>query len=146
MRNKKVQLPPGTSLTGLVDRGRTSVLHGGKPPKLRFRPGQYVEFDGQLYEVMYAYRLKENPHEWIFCLEERKDLSGSMDEIGQIAESLGCGSLTPKIVYDLFHSWAQAAEFFFDIPANGDRANVTNKSLLQRGRLISSGAILGTKE
>lgn len=137
-----VQLPPETTMKGKKERGQISLIKGGKPPKLRFRPGQYIQYKGQLYELMFAYRLKEDPHEWIYCLEERRSLSGRpKDTIAAVSASLGCGDGTPRIVYDIFHDGYQVFEFFIDIPGNGDRNNVRNKDLLQHGEVISSGTV-----
>lgn len=141
-QKKIVQLPPETTLKGLKKRGQIALIKGGKPPKLRFRPGQYIRYKGQLYELMFAYRLKENPREWIFCLEERRNLSGRpKDLIAAVAESMGLGDSTPRVVYDIFHDGYQVFEFFIDIPGNGDRTNVRNKDLLRHGEVISSGTV-----
>lgn len=145
-RRKKIQLPPKTTRRGKIDGLHMTVIDGGKPPKLRFRPGQFIEYKGQLHELMFAYRVKDDPHEWIFCLEERRDLSGRKDLIGIVAEALGCGDETPRILYDLLRDSYDAFRYFEDIPANGDRTHVRNKDLLQKGKVISSGEILSSKE
>lgn len=141
-RTKKIPMPPGTGMDGPVNRGKVSVVPGGKPPKLRFRPGQYIEYQGRLHELMFAYRLRDDPHEWIYALEEREDLSDQKDVIGQIARHIGCGESTPRIVYDIFLNSVDANTFFFDIPADGDRIHVRNRSMMKKAKIISSGAVL----
>lgn len=63
-------------------------MPNNKPPKLRFKPSQYVEYQNSLWEIMYAYRTKDDDRIWKFCLEERKGLSrkdniGHNDLVGQ---------------------------------------------------------------
>ena len=101
-------------------------------------PGQFIEYDGGLHEILYVYRLNSAPHEWVFCLEERSDTSGRLDDIGYIAASLGCGDQTPRIVYDIFRDQAQVMRYFLDIPGNGDRIHLRTRTLLNHGRLVDA--------
>jgi hypothetical protein len=115
----------------------------GKPPKLRWKPGSFLRVRGKLYEIMYAYRVQDEPQEWRFSLEERKALSSApTDALGQIFNALGAGSTTPRIVYEVFRDGYAAHQFFSDIPLNADRWEVGNKFLLQNGELVSSGEVL----
>lgn len=124
-------------------RSAMTLGHAGKPPKLRFQPGMFVQLDGQLYEILYVYRTRSAPQEWIYCLEEREQLSSApRDAIGALVAAMGCGSRTPRIVYELFTDGYDAMVYFADIPANADRTSVSNKTLLQRGRVVSSGEVL----
>lgn len=111
-----------------------------KPPKLRFKPGQFVEYQKSIWEIVYCYRTKDTPNIWKFCLEESK----AKDKIGLfLAEN--CGNLTPKIMYDCFRDSMDAMTYFADIPAHGDRVHVTTQNLL-RARLLTSGEILAKGE
>ena len=130
------------TLRGPEGRGRMAV-QTGKPPKLRWQPGSLVRVEGQLYEIMYAFRSASHSHEWQFCLEERKSvLQQEPDLLQKVAEALGCGEGTPRIVYDVFRSSTDAHSFFFDIPSNGDRRVVYNKTLMGKATLVSSGEIV----
>lgn len=92
-----------------------------KPPKLRFRPGNFVEFRGALYEVMGAYRLKADPHEWLFLLSARQDMHSGFANPSKITwEPVGALPNSVSLVYDVI---------------------VSNQNLLQGGKLLSSGPI-----
>ena len=100
-------------------------------------------YKGQLHEIMYAFRQQADTQEWVFCLEERKGLSSApRDLLGAVVLALGAGSDTPRIVYEIFRDAWHAHTFFADIPANGDRVNVTNKSMMKLAELVSSGEVL----
>lgn len=137
----KISAPTRTTLDGPRDGGTVRVF-GSKPPKLRFRPGQIVRYKNELYEVMYAYRVRETPHEWFYSLEERKGLSENLDAIGQFLQAAGCGATTPRLVYEMFRDHGDASKFFFDIPLNGGRTTVPNKMLIQHATLISDGLLV----
>ena len=79
-------------------------LTRSKPPKLRFRPGQFVELEGKLYEIIYAYRVKGD-HQWRFCLEERRSFRSveKGDVVGQWLADLDLDAGISRIVYDFFH-------------------------------------------
>ena len=141
----QIDLPLGMTLDhGFQPRGKIWVYKGGKAPKRRFEPGQYIEFEGQQYEIKYCYRLVDNPHEWIWMLEERSGLRelDPDDEIGQMVRDLGCGQHTPRISYHLFRDFSDAFQFFSDIPRNGDGRAVTNRDMIAKAKLISSGEII----
>jgi hypothetical protein len=127
---RRIQLPPITGLQGPERRGSLTVTTG-KPPKRRFQPGDCFELDGKRHQVVYVYRMKEKPHEWIYMLEEVRDPDG----ISALAEAFGCGKATPRIANILFRDHYDAHSFFCDIPANGDRAAKSNKQLLQLKQL-----------
>ena len=140
---KSIQVPPMTGLRGPEARGRMAV-QTSKPPKLRWQPGSMVRVEKQLYEIMYCFRVKSDPHEWFFCLEERKSVlqPSTPDLIQQVAEAFGCGKDTPRIVYDMFKDSWEANSYFSDIPANADRWVVSNKTLMSKATLVSSGEIV----
>jgi hypothetical protein len=139
-----MQVPDQMGLQGWRHSRTTMSLDpAGKPPKLRFQPGMFVQLDGQLYEILYAYRVRANSQEWQYCLEERRGLSSApRDAIGAALVALGCGERTPRIVYEVFRDGYDAMQFFADIPADADRMHASNKTLLQRGKVVSSGEVL----
>jgi len=123
---RKMSLPPTRSVNGWRQRGDVSVTTG-KPPKLRFRPGDVVKHGGVDHVVICAYRVKAEPHEWYYQIEEQKP----KDEMQLMVEAMGCGAKTPRIVYELFRDHAGAQQFFWGIPHNAAGALVSNKKLLQ---------------
>jgi hypothetical protein len=127
------------------ERGTIRVLPSGKPPKLRFRPGSFIRYQGKLYEVMFAYRVAAEPSEWLYCCEERQGLkSGELSTfISGLTEALGAGETTPRVVMAIFHDSMQARQFFVDIPVGRDRITFKNKQLVQNAQLVSSGEVLG---
>lgn len=94
-----------------------------------------MTYKGVRHIVMYAYRLKEDPHEWRYCIEEVR----ALDELGAIIAAMGAGSHTPRIVYPCFRDGMDAMSFFSDIPLNGDRAHVKNKTLLSEAKDVEPG-------
>lgn len=133
------------SAMGCHSFGTVRQLPAGKAPKLRFKPGQFFQMDdGKLYEIIYCYRCKDNPNIWYLHLEERKSFSPSqdLDKMGTILTTAGCGEVTPRIVYEMFVTHAEADRFFSDIFRNGNSWTVTTQMLLNRGKLVSSGEIV----
>jgi hypothetical protein len=116
--------------------GTVRVQPASKPPKMRFKIGEVVKHDGTDHVVLYAYRLKSDPHEWIYCVEEistQEEASALRIIFDGLAKLMRLGEHTPRIVYELFNNWGDASTFFSDIPANGpSRSNVTNKTLLKQ--------------
>lgn len=100
----------------------------GKPPRLRFRPGDLFRKNGkgQLYCCVACFRLKERPQEWFFILQK---------------ESAGPATLNPKdrIQYAPFRSHLHATEFFGDCGG----IIVGNKKLINKfrdaGRITKGG-------
>lgn len=138
---KRIPLPPHTTLRGKVQHGHVHV-RASKPPKLRWQPGQLITLDGQLFEIVYAFRIESEPSEWFFELEYRKSVQESLDAIGQLGQAFGCGDETPRVVYDLFRDHTAARSYFSDIPSNGDRRVVSNKTLMRGAQVVSSGVIV----
>lgn len=97
----------------------------GKPPRLRFRPGDLFreKRTNQLYRCEFCYRLKERPKEWFFILQ--KESSAPLTTSNQ-----------DSIQYAPFRSQEHAIEFFGDCGGS----IVTNKKLLNEfNRVESSG-------
>jgi hypothetical protein len=108
------------------------VKPSGKPPKLRFKPGEHVKYEGTDHVVLYAFRIKDEPHEWLFCVaEERRPRSSTGKAIDTYLETLGAGSRVPRVMYELFVDKSEAYTFFSDIPRMSDQAIVSNKVLLK---------------
>jgi hypothetical protein len=146
LQDKWIDQPSTTTLQGRERRPQIRVWKN-KPPKLRFRPGIYVKYQGQIHELLYVYRCKPDTQEWIFVLEERKGLEAPAlnpksagDRLSAMAESMGAGVDTPRIVYEIFRSSSDAMSFFSDIPAYGDRVHLRNKEMLKL-EVASSGSV-----
>lgn len=147
---KRITLPPGLGLSSsgkveMQQRGHMFVQSGGKAPKRRFSPGQFIWVENQLWEIVYAYRVADNPSEWLYCLEERQELRTTQpgDKFGQALVAVGAGSQTPRVIYELFRSGMDAYTYFADIPRNADSKVFSNKMLLQgKAEVRSSGEIL----
>jgi hypothetical protein len=143
-RSFKTRAPDSTMLGERRPGAHITLTKGTKPPPLRFKIGSYLRYEGCLYEVMYAYRTVSNPHEWIYCLEVRKDLMGTTDAIGELASAMGLGEATPRVVYDLFRDDYEANRYFWDIPCNGDRTLRKNGTLVKDAQVVSSGQVLSS--
>lgn len=133
-------------LHGIVEkeRGSMSVMPAGKPPKMRFKPGQFIRFRKQLWEIVCAFRVARDPHEWLYELEERDGFQtvGARDE-AQILRSVGCGDKTPRVVREIFRGETDAMQFFADIPRYKSGVTVSNKTLLaEKAEVQSSGEVL----
>jgi hypothetical protein len=113
------------------NQGKTRVLPGGKLPKLRFRPGTFIEWRGKLHEILYAFRLKDAPGDWRYALGERTELKSRYRHLNP----------NERVVYELFHSWYEATCHFL-WAANESTTSVSTKSILQDGKEVSSGEIL----
>jgi hypothetical protein len=152
MRSKRLALPPTKRWSNsghIVERqsGYVNTLPAGKPPKLRFSPGMFLFVEGQLWEIVYAFRVADQPNEWLYCLEERTILSSKpTNEIGKLMAGFGLGDKTPRIVYEVFRSAFDAHHFFAEIPANTSRKTFTNQMLLQgKAEIRSSGEVIDPK-
>lgn len=142
---KRIQGPSRTTLTGRAPGYNVTVKsNGGKPPKLRWKPGSFVLYQGELHEISYAYRLADDPHEWRFALQERKGLRTvpEGDVIAGMLSGLGAGNTTPRTVYELFRNGQDVHAFFCDIPLYGNVTIVTNKMMIQNAKLVSSGEVI----
>lgn len=115
----------------------TRPKYNSKPPKRRFSVGDaFVSVpDGEKYDIIGAFRLRENPHEWIWVLGSLTPLraqsvgSRLLDEYVASTTELIC-----RIVVDPFRSSMDASSYFMQIPPRpglrGDIVFVFNKNLL----------------
>lgn len=103
--NKARFLPPQMSREKIspINCQSFKVLTGGKPPKLRFRPGTFYVVDGSIMMLAHCYRVKADPHTWLFCLEE-------VDAYSKVPSNEE--QKRAQICYDLFYSSMDAHSFF----------------------------------
>ena len=122
--------------------GRTKGA--SKPPKLRFRPGEFVreKKTGQLFCIIFAYRLVDEPSIWRFKLEEREDLGDPSTFL-----SLYCAEMAGEIPMNERIKWQPV--YLGDVMqidprdyCHGDRETATTKRLLNDFEVVSSGEVL----
>ena len=115
----------------------------GKVPKRRFGPGQYVRLEGDLFEVIFCYRVSST-HDWQFCLEERASVTSSGDgnALCTALADAGAGEDTNRVEDRLFNSMGDVHTWFADIPAmSGYRRHVTNQTMMG-AEVVSSGRVI----
>ena len=122
-----------------------------KAPKLRFKPGQFVQDKkgngrdcpkGQLYCITYCFRLISAPSEWIFCLEERSNLHSPNTVLSNICDELSGGySTTDKCIVYTPVKTSSDAENGLNLYHHGNSICRRTKDLLQNFELISSGEV-----
>ena len=135
-------LPTLLTLSGHEERGSIEMLPAGKPPKLRYKPGNIVRIGAQHYEIIYAYRVEKTPHEWLYCCELRDNLMAPESDLAlEAVYALGGGQSTPRVVIEIFRSSYDVFKFFADIPTKTDRCVKKNQELI-RAIVVSSGEIL----
>ncbi len=119
-------------LNGGRMKGRPINVERSKPPKLRFKPGDLFEFDGETWELIYCYRVAREPGIWHHCVETRKvQRAGPTSLIASALIGLGAGATTPRIVYEAFKDHQDASQFFSDIYRLGDGEVKTTQELLK---------------
>jgi len=120
------------------DRGRQFF----KAPKLRFKPGWFVRENksGQLYCILLAYRYKEDDANWIFILEERKNLGNPQTTLSKLCEAAGGTSEVSRIIWEPLHR-GDALSLASNIYGHGDRCHVPNKKLINDFEVISHGEV-----
>ena len=101
-----------------------------KPPKLRFKPGEFVreKATNQLYCIVWAYRTVQEPHVWLFTLEERNSLDPPDTLLSMYCEGVA-GKLTEndRILWEPVRGYLPIHPQDF---CHGDREVVTNKRML----------------
>jgi hypothetical protein len=103
-----------------------------KAPKRRFKPGDRFAYDGDIWQIIYMYRLKSSPGIWYHCLEEIRD---KPDLVGDILVELGAGATTPDIVFSEFPSQMEARSYFRDRCMMGNQMDKTTQELLKLKQL-----------
>ena len=110
-----------------------SVTHS-KPPKRRFNPGDLFEYDGEVWKILYMYRIQSEPNVWYHCLEEQKDVSDHVRKLGFVSAMLG--PIPPdRVKFEAFRSHDDARTFFSSLFAYGDRATKSTQQLLAMRKL-----------
>jgi len=112
-----------------------------KPPKMRFKLGQRVLYEGVEYCIDGAFRLQKDAHEWIYRLV---DMTPIAQREALYNFEVMASSLAPevtRIVYEPFRESYDAVKHFAPIPAppgrRGDECFVANKRLLQQCKGLS---------
>lgn len=135
----------------ILGRGRGET----KPPKLRFSPGQFFRqikkirdgYEvGQLYCLMWVYRLEENPSVWLHVLEERKNLKNPGTPLSIMCDAVMASRgesqrpMSDRVMWQpLFHGW--------DLPdqndyLHGSRILMNTKEMLNYFELVSDGEVV----
>lgn len=122
--------------------GKYGPNRAGKPPTRRFNPGDRFEHptEKSVYCIIGAFRLKDDPHEWWFYLEDQTGLSKqsramfALDVIANLTQGD-----TKRIVSEPFRDSYDAVQHFGQIPTTpgvrGDRTTVRNRDLLKWRKL-----------
>jgi hypothetical protein len=119
-----------------------------KPPKLRFRPGQFFRLKrsrgpgyevGQLYCCVWIYRTVEEPNIWKFVLEERKGLSSPSTTLSTM-----CAAVAGEVPFEERIKWQpiyrhEAMDLDPRDYCHGDRTLALTKDLLNDYDLVSDG-------
>lgn len=134
LRRIKVKGP--TQLASLAgDRKPGSDVNcstSGKAPKRQFKLGQLFHYDGDVWEIIYMYRMSREPGVWFHCLECQS--KGTLTSIGDACMAAGAGETTPRIVLTPFQHYSDVENYFRDIYRNGDSAIKTTQELLKMKR------------
>lgn len=110
------------------------VEPGGKPPKLRLRPGTQVVYEDETYNVVYAYRTRYEQNiytdhpQWKYVLEDTKRAIDPSSEA--LFLTIEEATHVPRVIKHIFRDDAQARMFFGDIPCRGDRIIVSGEKAL----------------
>jgi hypothetical protein len=119
---------------------RVSLGHG-KAPKRRFNPGDRFTHDGSIWELLFMYRVQNEPGVWLHVLAERKPNDFRL--IDHVVRALGGGETTPRIVFTPFANSYEATTFFADIPREGDSVIRTTQQLLKMKRVVTQPQLPG---
>jgi len=114
---------------------------GTKAPKMRFKIGQRVLYEGVEYKIFGAFRMADDPHEWKYQMVDWTPIVQTMgmyalDEIANATEGID----VERIVYEPFRYYTDVSKHFFSIPAppgrRGDTCIASNKQLIQSAKVI----------
>jgi hypothetical protein len=100
-----------------------------------------LTYNGQLYEVMYAYRTEHCPSEWLYYLEEREHLQRQQSALQCLAEAVGAGAGVQRTVSGVFSTEEDAQAYFADVYRAADSVLVRNQALVRSAAVVSSGAV-----
>ncbi len=107
-----------------------------KAPKLRFKVGQRLTYQGVDYVVEAAYRLADDANEWIYILLDMTPIV-QLDALAHLDDlAFSEAPRTDRVVFAPFRGSREVMDYFFRaIPARSgrrsDTVHVRNKNLLQ---------------
>lgn len=113
-----------------------------KPPPMRFKIMERLRYRDTPYEIIFAFRTVDEPHEWIYVLRELTPLvmteaRAVLDEV-LITQANGEKDSQPRVEYSLVQSHYDAVKLYGKIPPRpgyrGDTAAVSNKTLLNEAK------------
>ena len=141
MKRIKIDLPP--DLLG-NPRGKLVVHLDEGPPEPRFNIGNFILVQGQLYEVIYMYRLVSSPMTWQYVLEERRSPYSQVDDDlwFHLTQSCCLGRHIPRVPPFLFKKMLHAIAFFRDVPHFSYTLEFDGPTLRETGAIISSGEVV----
>lgn len=141
MRRITIDLPP--DLLG-NPRGKLVVHLDEEPPEPHFNIGNFIMVQGQLYEVIYMYRLVSSPMTWRYVLEERHSVFSSLEDDLWLHLNQSCclGHQIPRVPEFLFKTMFEAIIFFQDLPLIGATQEFDGSSLEEEGQCLSSGEVV----
>lgn len=115
-------------------------MAGTKAPKMRFKIGQRVLYEGVVYEIDGAYRIAAEPHEWKYRLVDQTPIvqRAALYDLEELAQRLA--PEIERVVYEPFRDYAEVNRYFFPIPAppgkRGDTCIASNKQLIQSAKVL----------
>ncbi len=129
-----------------VGKSKTQKLATSKPPKLKFKPGQFVRNNKtkELFCIRIAYRMVAEPNVWRFELEERADFAKPVTSTSALCEALTSGNMRdcPVIMEPLRSDMDLCGHpQTRDLYHFGDAIRVRNQTLLNDYTVVSSGEV-----
>lgn len=123
-----------------------------KAPKLRYLIGSFLQAKrdvhhfakkGEIFCITLAFRLKANPHEWLYQIEARKDIYNPETILSLLCKAEGYIPNHNRVIYEpvtgiLDHRVLAVTQNDFGY---GDSMTVSTKELINDFVLISSGEI-----
>lgn len=125
-------------------RGSIEVFEGHPRVQPRFYRGSFLRIGDKLYEVIYMYRLTNDPQTWHYVLEERVSLlSAEADDLLGLLFLLTPADLhINKNPSFLFPTHDVADEFFADVQFTKTQSRFEEPELQEIAIWISSGEVL----
>lgn len=97
------------------------TVPAGKPPKLRFRPGNRVKIKDKSFLVLVAYRRQDSPHVWRFVLEQT-------DKVGPVP------AIVCPIIWQPLIAEGEIHDLLARIPPCGERIKMATSEILRGSR------------
>lgn len=105
-----------------------------KAPKIRFRPGMMFHYDGDIWELIYMYRLTGQQGIWFHCLEEQKKVSLQTQALRIMLKASGHEYRGTDIIMEPFRSETDARDHFRNRMMMGNQCTKTTQQLIQLRR------------